>query len=79
MEYGVRFELTVFRICNPVRWAAPPPVHKLVLGCLLHILTKQGSVDCQQFILLYAVDKGDLLAERIGFEPMMQVFARIPS
>ena len=28
MEHRVRFELTVFRICNPVRWTAPPPVRK---------------------------------------------------
>ena len=26
----MRFELTVLGICNPLRWAAPPPVHKLV-------------------------------------------------
>ena len=30
LEHRVRFELTVFRICNPVRWASPPPMHKLV-------------------------------------------------
>ena len=24
----MRFELTVLRICNPLHWAALPPVHK---------------------------------------------------
>ena len=27
LEYRVRFELTVFRICNPMQWAALPPIH----------------------------------------------------
>ena len=30
MEYRVGFEPTVFRICNPVQWAALPPVHILL-------------------------------------------------
>jgi hypothetical protein len=30
LEHRVRFELTVLGICNPLRWAAPPPVHYLV-------------------------------------------------
>ena len=25
----MRFELTVLGICNPLRWATPPPVHEL--------------------------------------------------
>ena len=29
MEQRVRFELTVLRICNPLRWASPPPLHNL--------------------------------------------------
>jgi hypothetical protein len=28
----VRFELTVLGICNPLRWATPPPVHCHGLG-----------------------------------------------
>jgi len=32
MEHRVRFELTVLGICNPLRWAAPPPVHHVVGG-----------------------------------------------
>lgn len=28
----MRFELTVFQICNLVRWAAPPPVHVVGLS-----------------------------------------------
>jgi hypothetical protein len=27
LEQRVRFELTVFGICNPMRWATPPPLH----------------------------------------------------
>jgi hypothetical protein len=30
LEQRVRFELTVFGICNPMRWASPPPLHCLV-------------------------------------------------
>ena len=30
LEYRVRFELTVFRICNPMQWAALPPIHELI-------------------------------------------------
>lgn len=29
MEQRVRFELTVLRICNPLHWAALPPLHDL--------------------------------------------------
>ena len=32
LEHRVRFELTVFQICNLVRWAAPPPVLNIGLG-----------------------------------------------
>ena len=28
----MRFELTVLGICNPLRWATPPPVHCLLVG-----------------------------------------------
>ncbi len=27
LEQRVRFELTIFGICNPMRWATPPPLH----------------------------------------------------
>ena len=27
LEQRVRFELTIFGICNPMRWASPPPLH----------------------------------------------------
>ena len=30
LEQRVRFELTVFGICNPMRWATPPPLHSMV-------------------------------------------------
>ena len=30
MEHRVRFELTILRICNPLHWAALPPVHCLL-------------------------------------------------
>ena len=30
LEVRVRFELTVFRICNPMQWAALPPHYKLI-------------------------------------------------
>ena len=28
LEQRVRFELTVLGICNPLRWASPPPLQK---------------------------------------------------
>ena len=31
MEHRTGFEPVVFRICNPVHWAALPPVHKMVV------------------------------------------------
>ncbi len=77
LEYRVRFELTVFRICNPVQWAALPPIHYhysvAYTICLPSTALLEFTVYCVGYITLGQVSELTsyrIMASCTGFEPV---------
>ena len=67
LEYRVRFELTVLRICNPLHWATLPPVHKI--GGASWDRTRRGRAGGFTVHCITVDASAPLLVSRTGIEP----------